>query len=645
MFQNPIIENGARFAGFTISRKMSANHDGEREVYDSVNSDGCRVALTVYDTASPRYAPEEGAEATEPDSISEICFFKTRDNAEKAPRYPRFLDCGVSEHAGKRYAWMAQEFVEGESVNDVLARRQLFTLTQTLTVIRNVAGTIDTLHSFRNGYGHFNVSASNILVRMEGDKVADARLIGFAHAGDGGNRQSQPDDGIDRRFRAPETLRGIFSTRADIYALGMVATVMLAGFPDKIAINSNKNVGFSGRDCEMEGIPPEQYRNAIRTRAAEKLGINCRTVLARASDPLPFNRPASAGLIADRLGRAATADRNPKSRESDRTSANGTERSSASAKSTCRKPAKPRDKQLGTATESRTSGVATQCSPKSHALDDVAGMTGIKNLLRRDFITIVRNPAMAKAYGIHPGNCTLLYGPQGCGKTFIAEKTAQEAGLKYKIVNPSDLGSIYIHGTQEKIASIFAEAEKEGPMILIFDEFDALVPNRESDRGGNQANEVNEMLTQLNNCASRGVYVIATTNRPTLIDPAILRKGRVDRTIYVAMPDRDARAELFRIETSKRPADSIDCYVLADATDGYACSDITFIVEETSRRCFEKTLNGGLDTPVPLTMERLKEVIADTVPSVTEAQRREYLELKARFDDRASGRSRVGFAL
>ena len=77
--------------------------------------------------------------------------------------------------------------------------------------------------------------------------------------------------------------------------------------------------------------------------------------------------------------------------------------------------------------------------------------------------------------------------------------------LKYKIVNPSELGSIYVHGSQQKIAELFAEAEKNGPMILIFDEFDAIVPKRDSDLNGNQSNEVNEMLTQLNNCASRGI--------------------------------------------------------------------------------------------------------------------------------------------
>lgn len=248
-------------------------------------------------------------------------------------------------------------------------------------------------------------------------------------------------------------------------------------------------------------------------------------------------------------------------------------------------------------------------------------MDELKALFRRDFIRIVRNPKVAQAYGIKPSNCTLLYGPQGCGKTFIAEKAAQESGLKYKIVNPSELGSIYVHGSQQKIAELFAEAEKNGPMILIFDEFDAIVPKRDSDLNGNQANEVNEMLTQLNNCASRGIYVLATTNRPALLDPAIMRKGRVDRTVYVSLPDKEARSELFRLEIDKRPNVDMDYELLAKATDNYTGSDISFIVEGSARLCFEETLDRGLDEPLPLSMTRLLEVIKHTSSSVSEAQR------------------------
>ena len=157
------------------------------------------------------------------------------------------------------------------------------------------------------------------------------------------------------------------------------------------------------------------------------------------------------------------------------------------------------------------------------------------------------------------------------------------------MVNPSQFGSIYVHGSQGKIAEAFDDALKQAPMILIFDEFDAVVPSR--DKADNQANEVNEMLTQLNNCADRGIYVICTSNRPDMIDPAVLRAGRVDEKYYVDLPDEEARRELFALELGKRPcAPDIDFERLCEATDGYTCGDISFVVKETARECFEEAV-------------------------------------------------------
>lgn len=184
-------------------------------------------------------------------------------------------------------------------------------------------------------------------------------------------------------------------------------------------------------------------------------------------------------------------------------------------------------------------------------------------------------------------------------------------------------------------------------MILIFYEFDAIVPKRDADLNGNQANEVNEMLTQLNNCASRGIYVLATTNRPGLLDPPIMRKGRVDRTVDVSLPDKEARKELLRLEIEKRPFANIDYEVLASITENYTFSDISFIVEESARLCFEVTLDRGLDEPLPLSMNRLMAVVKTTQPSVSDKQRKEYLDLKDKMENKqlTDERKRVGFVL
>ncbi|MBR5724644.1 MAG: ATP-binding protein, partial [Bacteroidales bacterium] len=151
------------------------------------------------------------------------------------------------------------------------------------------------------------------------------------------------------------------------------------------------------------------------------------------------------------------------------------------------------------------------------------------------------------------------------------------------IVNGSDLGSTYIHGTQGKIADLFQKAEQNAPAVICFDEFDSFVPARGSDSARNRAEEVNEFLSQLNNCAERGIFVIGTTNRVDMIDPAVLRKGRMDLKYEIPAPDPVTRRAMFELHLKGRPtADDIDLDRLSLLTDGYASSDIAFIVNEAA---------------------------------------------------------------
>ena len=177
----------------------------------------------------------------------------------------------------------------------------------------------------------------------------------------------------------------------------------------------------------------------------------------------------------------------------------------------------------------------------------------------------------------------ILYGPPGCGKTYFAEKFAEESQFNFVLVNGSDLGSVYLHGTQGKIANLFKEAEKKAPTIICFDEFDSFVPSRSSMAAEHRPEEVNEFLGQLNNCSKKGIFVIGTTNRLDLIDPAVLRKGRMDLHVEIPAPDENTRKLIFTLHLKDRPvADNIDVVELARLTDRYASSDIAFIVNEAA---------------------------------------------------------------
>jgi len=266
---------------------------------------------------------------------------------------------------------------------------------------------------------------------------------------------------------------------------------------------------------------------------------------------------------------------------------------------------------------------------------DVAGMDELKSRLRRDFISILKHKELARAYGITPPNGLLLYGAPGCGKTFIARKVAEESGLNFSLVKPSDLGSTFIHGTQTMIADLFRQAETQAPTVLCLDEVDAMIPRRSGDgRMANSAGEVNEFLTQMNNCAERGIYVIGMTNRPDRIDPAMLRKGRFDELVYIPMPDRAARRELLALELERRPTVDTNLDRLAELTERYTAGDIAYIVKEASREKFERCLADSLTEPDPLDQQTLERVIARTRPSVSPDDLRDYEKMHTRLSQR-----------
>lgn len=644
MFKSSMINNNSEFAGYKIVGKLSQHHEGVREIYQAVDSDGRSVALTVFNIQSKRYAADRSTRKRQPDFIDEVRFYKECAAATGHKDFmglPKYLGCGIDTYSHHRYGWLAQEFIDGNSLDAEIIRQGVISIKDAFEIVKRISFIVDAAARFTHGGGHYNISMDNIIVKYEGNELKDVRLVGFTNIGTAYSGNSPiGDSDIDSRFRAPETYKQIYSYRSDIYSLGMLLLLMLTGYP-KVIHAEHYSIDIGGGTMDMSEVSSMDFYKALWKNADKNLSKALRIVLRKATDISPTGRFATIEKFNEFLTKIE------KQELKTHTITEETKPKRATATFGYRGGTQPAVPLIETAGIIGTTNPLKKNKSERKALDEVAGMADLKALFRRDFIRIVRNPKVAQAYGIKPSNCTLLYGPQGCGKTFIAEKAAQESGLKYKIVNPSELGSIYVHGSQQKIAELFAEAEKNGPMILIFDEFDAIVPKRDSDLNGNQANEVNEMLTQLNNCASRGIYVLATTNRPSLLDPAIMRKGRIDRTVYVSLPDNEARAELFRIEIEKRPNVGIDYELLAKATENYTGSDISFIVEESARLCFEETLDRQLDEPLPLSMTRLLDVIKNTHSSVSETQRKEYLELKAKMEDKLSdnGRKKVGFAL
>lgn len=271
---------------------------------------------------------------------------------------------------------------------------------------------------------------------------------------------------------------------------------------------------------------------------------------------------------------------------------------------------------------------------------DIAGMEDLKTYLSQRVIFVIKNKEKVEKYKLTAPNGMLLYGPPGCGKTFVAEKFAEETGFNFILVKSSDLASSFVHGSQEKIAQLFKRAEKNAPIVICFDEFDALVPDRSNPAAQYSAGEVNEFLSQLNNCSQRGIFVVGTTNRPDKIDPAVLRTGRIDKQVYVPLPDKEARKEMFILHLQGRPYEqgSIDADKLSDLSDGFIASDIAYVVNDAAMI--------AAFTDQEITEELLETSIQNTHPSLRVDTLQIYDDIKRKMENterRNLERPRIGF--
>jgi AAA+ superfamily predicted ATPase len=264
-------------------------------------------------------------------------------------------------------------------------------------------------------------------------------------------------------------------------------------------------------------------------------------------------------------------------------------------------------------------------SATGQGLDKVAGMHALKELLRREVVDPVRNPEPYLRYGLSIPNGILLYGPPGCGKTYIARQLAEELGHYFVEIIPSVVIGMYIGHTVNRIRDMFDTAAEQAPAVVFIDEFEALVPSR-AELGGHQqhkAEEVNEFLAHLNSCSEKKIFVIAATNQPQKIDPAVLRTGRLDKLIYVGPPDEEARREMLALHLEGRPvAAAFDVRALAEALEGYSASDIRFLVDEAARDALKRRQD--------ITSESFRSAMVGIQPSVTSEIETQYQSIEQR---------------
>ena len=526
--------------------------------------------------------------------------------------------------------YMVANYFSGKLLSEMIQSKGKLSVKAATKIFLEMLQGLQYMHNLGSGCLHNDINPTNVMLSSKTGGTAELIDLGHVSTFFMGNPQFDTAD-LDPRYASGQSFIGKYDERNDIFAATGVFYTMLTGrvpwdvefAPDmtrKEKIKLVQKARSEQGEINVDGIRDKKLKEIIKRGLA--LGYNDRY-----------------GCVEEIMADLIEGDESETAREV--RSKLATEDADADAHEDFDLPLSMNDQNdMGTPRSQAASETSADVEVKrggGNGFSDIAGMDELKEMLRKRVILILQDKELAEKYKLTPPNGMLLYGPPGCGKSFFAEKFAEETGFNFILVKASDLGSIYIHGSQGKIADLFKKAEENAPTVLCFDEFDAFVPSRSGDLGSNQAGEVNEFLTQLNNCSKRGIFVIATSNRPDKVDPAVLRTGRIDKQVYVPMPDLTARRLMFELYLKDRPCKDIDCEALAQKADGYVASDIAYVVNEAATiAAFNRE---------DITQELLSKTIEGIKPSVNKDLLKEYEEMRDKMEGitRANALPRVGY--
>jgi len=263
--------------------------------------------------------------------------------------------------------------------------------------------------------------------------------------------------------------------------------------------------------------------------------------------------------------------------------------------------------------------------------DDVGSLTEIREELRFSIAEPIAHPERFQAMGLNISTGVLLYGPPGCGKTLVAKATANEACANFISIKGPELLNKYVGESERAVRTLFQRARSASPCVLFFDEMDSLAPRRGSGGDNTSAERVvNQLLTEMDGLEARNAtFLIAATNRPDMIDPAMLRPGRLDKLLYVPLPPMDGRVAILTTLTRKTPiAPEVNIARIAQSAscDGFSGADLAALVREA---CVAALKSMTIDTSTPLvTMEHFQDAFTKVQPSVSKSDHARYDELR-----------------
>ena len=251
-------------------------------------------------------------------------------------------------------------------------------------------------------------------------------------------------------------------------------------------------------------------------------------------------------------------------------------------------------------------------------LDDVAGMEHVKERLELVVFGPARRPDLAEAFGRAGRGGLLLWGPPGCGKTFLARAVAGHLGVSFGSVGIEAVLDQWLGGSERNLAALFARARATPPCVLFLDEVDAIGQRRSRLRSEHLRTVMSQLLVELDGVDrdNRGLFVIAASNLPWDVDPALRRPGRLDRSVFVPPPDAEARARILVDRVYKVPLATIDVTSVVSLTAGYSGADVAHVADTAAELALAESIKG--DEIVPVGQDHLERAVAQVQPSISD---------------------------
>lgn len=520
------------------------------------------------------------------------------------PNVCKYVDSGKIIANGQQLSYFVTEFVSGETLDKKIGRDGELSVYEIKQVAKALLSALQYIHSQTTPIIHNEVSIQNLMLDLSGT-LENLKLIDFGYARFLNQEPAKPNlRQLNPFYMAPERINGVSCVQSDLFSVGAVLYQLvydeLPWFFDTSRMSEQQIIekldDVRERSLNLPDIDLFEYDDQFKNTICKALSLE----------------------IEDRF----------QSAEEFLKAING--------EIEIEKPEQRRKVKEGGSKEKPIQRKVA----KGEGFAAIAGMDELKDLLRREVIDVIKNPEEYARYGLTIPNGMLLYGPPGCGKTFFAKHFAEEVGFNFMEVKPSTLKSKWVNATQENIGKMFADAEENAPTIIFIDEMNELVPNRDSGNVHEMSlGAVNEMLAQMDRTGEKGIFIIGATNYPNMIDPAILRAGRLDKKYYLAPPDKKARELMLKLYLGKRPYDfGIDYEHLAELTENYVSADLKLIIDDASRK--------ALIAKSKITQKILEEVIASTKPSLSDKELQKYERIKAEMNGEKieiNNRPKIGF--